>query len=210
MTSEWQTPEHALAYLRRADCIPHRTAGEETLLAELPARCRRILDLGAGDGRVLALALLARPDAMGVALDVSSTMIDQLVARFGADARVDVLRHDLSSPLPANLGRFDAVVSAFAIHHVSHVRKRTLYEEVFSLLDAGGVFCNLEHVASPTESLHRRFYQALGMTLADEDASNQLLDVETQLRWFREIGFVDVDCYWKWRELAVLAGHKGP
>ncbi|HZN65691.1 MAG TPA: class I SAM-dependent methyltransferase [Tepidisphaeraceae bacterium] len=208
MTNEWQSAEHALAYLRRADAIPHRADGEETLLAELPPDCRRILDLGAGDGRLLALCLLARPQATGVAADFSPPMLDKLIARFGGDERVQVLRHDLALPLPPSLGTFDAVVSAFAIHHLDHARKRSLYGEVFALLTPGGVFANLEHVASASERLHARFYEALGLSLADEDASNQLLDVETQLRWLREIGYDDVDCYWKWRELALLIGKR--
>ena len=208
MTHDWQTPAHALAYLRRADSIPHRTAGEETLLAELPAHCTRVLDLGSGDGRLLALCLLARPGAAGVALDFSPPMLDKLRARFPNDPRVQVIAHDLSHPLPPTLGRFDAVVSSFAIHHVSHARKRSLYEEIFLLLTPRGVFANLEHVSSPTDALHARFYEAMSIPLSEEDASNQLLDVEAQLGWLRDIGFADVDCYWKWRELALLIGHR--
>ena len=79
-------------------------------------------------------------------------------------------------------------------------------EEVYSHLRPGGVFCNLEHVASPTPALHRKFLATLDVRPEDEDPSNKLLDVQSQLDWMEDIGFVDVDCHWKWRELALFVG----
>jgi hypothetical protein len=76
-------------------------------------------------------------------------------------------------------------------------------------LNAPLAACNLEHVASPTAALHARFLSSLNMTPEQEDRSNQLLDVETQLRWLRQIEFVEADCHWKRRELALLAGSEG-
>jgi ubiquinone/menaquinone biosynthesis C-methylase UbiE len=204
---EWTKPEHALAYLQRADQIPHRTEGEAALLEDVSTDAGRILDLGAGDGRLLGLLLLACPDASAVAIDFSPMMLERLRARFDANGRVQVVEHDLEQLLP-RLGMFDVVASSFAIHHLPHPRKQTLYQEVWTLLNPGGVFCNLEHVASPTNRLHKRFLDAMGMTAETEDRSNKLLDVETQLRWLQEIGFEDVDCLWKWRELALLCGRK--
>jgi SAM-dependent methyltransferase len=187
--------------------VPHRSAGEAALLEEIPAGVSRVLDLGSGDGRLLDLVLRARPQAVGIALDFSPHMLDRLRGRFRESLRVEIVSHNLEHSLPA-LGSFDAVVSSFAIHHLGHERKRQLYGEIWRILNTGGVFCNLEHVASASAYGHARFLEAMGTALEDEDPSNQLLDVQTQLEWFREIGFADVDCYWKWRELALLVGHK--
>src|SRR5262245_15437311 len=79
--SEWQTAEHAGAYLARADRVPNRTAGEAALLDEVPPAARRVLDLGSGDGRLLALVLQKRPSARGVALDFSPPMLGRLKQR---------------------------------------------------------------------------------------------------------------------------------
>ena len=207
--SEWQTIDHALAYLARADKLPHRTEGERVLLDQIPKHAKGILDLGTGDGRLLSLVKLNRPEAEGVALDFSEPMLEQARKRFAQDRRITVVKHDFSFPLPSlQLGCFDAVVSSLAIHHLTHPRKKQLYKEVFDLLNSKGVFCNLEHVASPTQNLHLRFLAATNLTPETEDPSNKLLDVETQLKWLRQIGFTDVDCYWKWLELALLVGFK--
>jgi tRNA (cmo5U34)-methyltransferase len=204
-SNRWSEVEHALAYLERIDDVPHRTEGETELLRVLRPPVERVLDLGCGDGRLLGLVLTAYPDVTGVAADFSDTMLGRARERFGDDGRVEVIAHDLADPLPP-LGRFDAVVSSFAIHHLTHTRKEALYTEVFSLLRPGGVFANLEHVASPTAGLHREFLDSIGETPESEDPSNILADVETQLVWLRAIGFDHVDCLWKWRELALLAG----
>jgi tRNA (cmo5U34)-methyltransferase len=204
---EWSSAEHALGYLSRADALPHRTEGEGVLLEQVPKDARRVLDLGTGDGRLLALLRAERPEMLAVGLDSSEPMLGKAHERFMGDTRVRLLKHDLATPLPA-LGRFDAVVSSFAIHHIEHEAKRSLYAEIAELLEPGGAFCNLEHVASPTDRLHRRFYDALGYEPGWEDSSNRLLDVETQLGWLRELGLDDVDCYWKWLEMALLVGVK--
>jgi tRNA (cmo5U34)-methyltransferase len=206
--NKWQTIDHVLAYLARADKLPHRTEGERVLLDQIPTHAKGVLDLGTGDGRLLALVKLSRPEAEGVALDFSEPMLEQARKRFAQDAHVTVVKHDFSFPLPSvQLGCFDAVVSSLAIHHLSHPRKKQLYKEVFDLLNGKGVFCNLERVASPTKNLHLKFLFASGTPKA-EDPSNKLLDVETQLKWLRQIGFTDVDCYWKWLELSLLVGFK--
>jgi tRNA (cmo5U34)-methyltransferase len=203
----WTSDEHARDYLERADSISHRSEGESALLEFIPQSTRRILDLGTGDGRLLSLVRREDAETEAVAIDFSPAMLGAVRKRFAGEPSVRVVAHNMDEPLPA-LGEFDAVISSFAIHHLTHARKRALYAEIYGLLNSGGVFCNLEHVASPSPRLHREFLERIGFTVESEDPSNKLLDVEPQLGWLREIGFVDVDCHWKWRELALLAGQR--
>jgi SAM-dependent methyltransferase len=204
----WSRAEHATRYLEERAQLPHRLEGYGALLEALPVTVRRVLDLGCGDGEVTARVLEQHPGAEAVACDFSAEMLGRARSRFAGVPAVTVVEHDLDDSLPAAWGTFDVVVSAFAIHHVVDERKRALYGEIFECLERGGTFCNLEHVDSPTPELHEAFLAAIGQSLAEDDPSNKLVAVETQLVWLRELGFQHVDCHWKWREMALLAGAK--
>jgi tRNA (cmo5U34)-methyltransferase len=203
----WSESAWAQRYLRERDDIPHRMEGFAALMELVPAAPRRVLDLGTGDGYTLGLVRSVYPGVEGVGVDFSAEMLGLARQRFARETTVEIVEHDLDEPLPP-LGPFDLVVSSFAIHHCVDARKRALYGEVFQALEPGGRFLNLEHVDSATPQLHVEFLAAIGKTPAEDDPSNKLVAVETQLRWLREIGFVRVDCHWKWRELALLAGAK--
>jgi tRNA (cmo5U34)-methyltransferase len=192
---------------------------------------RRFIDLGCGGGTV-AQALLARwPQAQATLIDFSEPMLEAARAALPT-ARCAV--GDLADPGWAASVRagapYDAVVSGYAIHHLTDARKRALYGEILTLLAPGGTFVNVEHVASSTAAVeamsdalfidaqlaHQR---AQGSTRTRDEiatafvnrpdkAANILAPVESQCAWLRELGYVDVDCFFKVFELAVFGGRK--
>jgi tRNA (cmo5U34)-methyltransferase len=201
-TGGWSDDAQVDWYLERIGKLEARHAGEHMLAESLPPAPRRVVDLGCGDGRLVALVLSHHATVEhATAIDVSPPMLERARERFADDARVDVRPHDLRDPI-SGLGRFDVVTSGFAIHHLEHDRKRALFAEVAAQLEPGGVFANLEVVASATPQRHAEFLAAIGRTA--DDPEDRLAPVEEQLAWMRAAGLVDVDCRWRWRGFALL------
>lgn len=205
------------------------------ILKETTPSIDRFLDLGCGDGVLGRNILVSYPHAQAVFLDFSDTMLQAARKHYGnVDARSQFIRQDFGArdwvKSVQAMAPFDAVVSGFAIHHQSDGRKRELYEEVFSLLRPGGVFLNLEHVSSSSKSIEDMFEHLFVDSLYDfhrrKDANierekiaqewyrrsdkraNILAPVDVQCRWLQEIGYEDVDCYFKVFELALFGGRK--
>jgi tRNA (cmo5U34)-methyltransferase len=195
---------------------------------------KRILDLGCGDG-ILGHFLLDRfPIANGLFLDFSDPMLDAARTKVGSLRNATVAKVDFASPqwqdMAKSHGPFDIVVSGFAIHHQPDKRKREIYTEVFGLLAPGGIFLNLEHVASATKAGQELFDDFFVDHLfdfhsrSDSDATresiaehyykrpdkkeNILAPVQDQCKWLEQIGFADVDCFFKVFELAIFGGRK--
>jgi tRNA (cmo5U34)-methyltransferase len=229
--SVWREEAVVKAFLEQRLCgLPQVEVQAEVMLKLLRKNREQLnsfLDVACGDGRLTELALRAFPEARGVGVDGSEAMLSRGRERLEPwAARItlrlaDLTEDDWLAGLPAP---FDAVLSGFAIHHLEDARKREIYEQIYALLRPGGVFVHCEHVASASplgEALFEDFYvdhfcrQAPG---ADPVAvrrdyrerpdrlANRLTAMETQLQWLREIGFTDVDCFWKFSELAIFAG----
>lgn len=209
---------------------------ERVITAALPQGVQRFLDLGCGDGVLGAVLLARQPAATGVFVDFSPAMLTAAQTRLQPYAGAHLVTADYSDPrwyfqeTIAAHAPYDALVSGFSIHHQPDARKWAIYAEIFHLLRPGGIFVNIEHVASASALGHAlaeqhmldtlwRHQQHQGQT-ADWESfahafhhrvdkqANQLTPVETQCHWLREIGFVEVDCYLKLFELAVFAGRK--
>jgi SAM-dependent methyltransferase len=206
---------------------------------------RAILDLGCGDG-ILGQALrdaFAEVAPTVVLADFSPPMLEAARERFKSrqdggdphDSPVHFVEVDYARPdwpkrasgdgLPE---RYDVIISGFSIHHQPDYGKRRIYADIFDLLTPGGIFLNLEHVASASrwgeEQFEAHFIDALyryhapaGRTrdevAADfyhrpDKSANILAPVELQCAWLREIGFVDVDCFLKLFELALFGGRR--
>jgi ubiquinone/menaquinone biosynthesis C-methylase UbiE len=235
----WKSAELVRKYLGDIrGAIPLAAEQIEVMLRVLGAREQalgRLLDVGCGNGVLSAAVMERHPGSRATLVDFSEPMLEAArtnLAPFGERCRIvaaDLSSGEWSSSIRDD-GPFDAVVSGFAIHHLTDERKRALYGEVFGLLKPGGVFVNGDHVSSATTWLESVFNDLLidsfhahqvkrgsGMTREqvaaeyvnrDDRESNLLAPVEEQCRWLREIGFQDVDCYMKLFELAVFGGRK--
>jgi len=195
----------------------------------------RFLDLGCGDAVLGATLQNEHPQSFGLYVDFSETMrraAEQRLAQTPFNytiAEADFSTFDWMQSVAAH-GPFDVIISGFSIHHQPDDRKREVYREIFSLLAPGGLFLNLEHVASPTPWVSELFEssfidhlvaynRAQGESRSRDDLSrewferrekelNILAPVETQLHWLRELGYADVDCYFKLYELALFGGRR--
>lgn len=209
----WRSPEYAFLDLARADSLPHRTEGKALILDLVLKNIGRVLGLGTGDKRLLSLLDIGHPQVEFIRVDFSPTMLETATNCFTGGKSVQIIAHDLEEPLPG-LGWFDTVVFSFVNHYISDVRystgvaSRSQSGEIFEIFKPGGVFGNLEHISLPTPALHRYFRRCLGIEVQPEGTSNHLLEMKTPFSRFWEIGFGNVDCIWKWLELALLMGCK--
>ena len=234
----WKLPAIVNRYLSYRTAIPLAQEQIGVMMSILKSReqpVENFLDLGCGDGILGATVLGEYPSARGVFVDFSEPMLEQAREQL-KDYSGKLTFENLDYGNLAWVNRiqphapFDAILSGYSIHHQPDARKREVYAEIFSLLTPGGWFINIEHVSSEAQisiDLFEHHYvsaryaieqQNSGTRTFDElaeeyrnrpdKAANILAPVELQCDWLREIGYEEVDCYFRIFELAVFGGRK--
>jgi SAM-dependent methyltransferase len=234
----WKLPAIVNRFLSYRAAIPMAQEQIGVMISILKTREGPIgsfMDLGCGDGILGATILGEYPFARGVLVDFSEPMLEQAREQLKEYAS-QLTFENIDYGNPAWVDRlqtrapFDVIVSGYSIHHQPDSRKRQIYEEVFSFLTPSGWFVNIEHVSSAAQlniDLFENHYimaryaieQRSGGTrtfeqIAEEyknrpdKAANILASTELQCDWLREIGYEEVDCYFRIYELAVFGGRK--
>lgn len=234
----WKLPAIVDRFLSYRVAIPlaHEQIGVMmSILRTSHEPVENFLDLGCGDGILGAAILGEYPATQGVLVDFSEPMLAQAREQL-AEHRNQLSLENLDYGDPGWVSRmqahgpFDAVVSGYSIHHQPDARKHEIYREIFSMLKPGAWFVNVEHIASRAQTnidLFEEHYVSARYAIEQQNggarsfeeieheyknrpdkAANLLAPVELQCDWLREIGYEEVDCYFRIYELAVFAGRK--
>lgn len=172
----------------------------------------RVLDLGAGTGRLTRLVLDRYPSCSVVAADYSQAMrsvASEALEQYGD--RVELFDLDMfSSSWPSDFVNFDVVVSGFAIHHGRNTDDyRALYARISDALRSGGLFINLDHVDGEdrTQTITnagrwRDFLDESGVFESDKFilgsyAEDTPIAMSEHIRLLEELGFGEVENLWR-------------
>ena len=179
----------------------------------------KVLDIGAGTGLLSSLVSAAFPNAAITLADISSEMLGKARERFNSNPNIEYVVLDfIHAPIT---GKYDVVVSALALHHTPQEKLKSVFHKIFNALESGGHFINADQTLGTTPENEEKYAQAwlkgakakgctdLDIEIAIERMkADKTATLQDQLNWLSEVGFVQVDCWYKNYRFAVYSGQK--
>lgn len=188
----------------------------------------KVLDLGCGDGLFIQELLKSFTPAKVQLVDGSNEMLDAAKERLGEQDNLYFSQanfQELLSKDPIN-EIFDFIFSSLAIHHLLFEEKRNLYDYIYNHLSTGGCFVHYDVVVPPSEKIESCYLSIWRQWIKDHPAIEKYKELisipeqyknnkdnvpdtlDSQLRVMKEIGFKDVDCYFKYGIFTLFGGFK--
>jgi len=179
----------------------------------------RILDLGAGTGLLTSYIYDRHPQGYFTLLDISEEMINIARDRFKNVQHFDYVVADYT--IHKFQESFDLIVSSLSIHHLKHRDKQFLYQKIYDLLNPEGIFLNADQVLGPNPAneaeYQRNWMEKIQVGSLSESEKKIILDrmeldnpatLNDNLKWLKNIGYRDVDVYYKYYNFCIIYGKK--
>lgn len=178
----------------------------------------KILDLGAGTGILTELLYKQHPNSNITLVDLSTEMLNIAKNKFNDKnfkyIEADYLTHDFDKD-------YGIIVSSLSIHHLTDEEKKVLYKRIYNFLRTGGVFINADQVCGATEYTEEIYKKEDASHLNRQNIPEKEKDILRQRRlldkpaklldtiqWYEDIGYKNVDVYYKYYRYFVIAGEK--
>jgi tRNA (cmo5U34)-methyltransferase len=188
------------------------------VLGRIPS-AKRVLDIGAGTGLFSQFVYQYREDLHFTLIDISRDMLSVAKERFAHLPNFEFKELDFSfEPI---VEKYDVIISALAIHHLTHEQKAELYQRIFDALNPEGIFINADQVEGRSiwyDKFYKyRWKQVVHASDLDQEAIDRGFErmkhdkfskLEDQLVMLEEAGFGDVDCIYKNYDFVVFSGKK--
>jgi len=180
----------------------------------------KVLDLGAGTGLFSHLVSKHYPKAEFVLYDLSDAMLEEAKNRFSkSESKVEYVTKNYATKQID--GKYDLIISALSIHHLTNLEKEALFNKVFLSLNNNGVFINADQALGDTVLIENHYRNewlkqvkakgatdsslALALERMKEDKMSTL---SQQLTWLKDANFTEINCWYKNYSFVVYSGCK--
>jgi tRNA (cmo5U34)-methyltransferase len=233
--TRWMERDYAQGYRDSADHIVQ----ERQLLYQVmmsfyrqfvgAGQTKHVLDLGCGDGAIASHILQVDHTAELTLLDGSADMLDAARQRFSRLTNIRYMLSTFEALISGETGiaTFDFIASAFAIHHLSLPGKVSLFELIYTRLNDGGAFLNIDTVLPNNAAYTDWYYEFWREWIVDRqnrlnlgedfddvpdrarnNPENKLDTLQAQLDALARIGFREIECHYKLGLFVVFGGRK--
>lgn len=164
----------------------------------------KVLDLGAGNGNVVATLLTRFPEASYTLLDASEKMLAEAMVRFGS-FKIS-LEHGLMQNAKFAEDTFDLATASFSLHHLVENQKKEVVSSTYNLLRPGGYFCYADLFVSKTDRIHPQFLKDWESFVRNNEVEGDWeylfehyqshdhpSNLNTQLQWLQDLNFKKID-----------------
>ncbi|MDC7233793.1 MAG: class I SAM-dependent methyltransferase [Spirochaetales bacterium] len=180
----------------------------------------KVLDLGAGTGLFSSMVSALYPHAELTLYDISQGMLHEARKRFENNKKsVHFVVKDYSeSPIE---GKFDLIISALSIHHLSDIGKKQLFQKIYRNLNDKGVFINADQALGDSPEIEQQYRSVWARQVRDKGISekafqsalermkeDKMSTLADQLEWMKHAGFRKVNCWYKNYSFIVCSGSR--